>query len=209
MILHQGYAWPDDVDDRWKHSLMHVRSVEVGIRHCQQRRTVVQAGGNVGLWPARLAQVFQRVFTFEPDTITRGCLEYNISWAQHSSGGNVIVSPFALGRAPGVCGWRHKDLGSHRVIEDGSEIQITTVDALGIEDLDFLQLDVEGYEAHALEGAAETIARCRPVIQVELRNLSTRYGSSDGAVREFLRSNRYQEVDRAQGADFIFKWRPV
>lgn len=27
-----------------------------------------------------------------------------------------------------------------------------------------LQLDVEGYEAQALQGAAETIRRCRPVL---------------------------------------------
>lgn len=208
MILHQGYAWPDDVEDRWKHSLMHVRSVEVGINRCRSRRSAIQAGGNVGLWPARLAQVFERVFTFEPDGIARACMEYNISLAQHGAS-KVVVSPAALGRADGRCGWRHKDLGSHRVVEEGDSVSVTTIDSLGLQDLDFLQLDIEGYEAHALEGGSLTIQRCHPVIQVELRNLSARYGSSDAAIRSWLTAQGYHEVDRAQGSDFIFVWRPV
>lgn len=196
----QGRWWPDDVVDRWKHALAHVASLEVGLARCTTRRTAVQAGGNVGLWPARLAEVFTRVYTFEPDAIMRGCLERNVP-------GTVIVSAAALGRAAGVTGWRHKDLGGHRVVEGGAGVDVTTVDALQLHDLDFLQLDVEGYEAHALDGATETIERCHPVIQVELRNLTERYGSSDAGVRAFLTARGYREIARAQGSDFIFGWR--
>jgi FkbM family methyltransferase len=195
----QGRWWPDDVIDRWEHALAHVASLEIGLAQCRLKRTAVQAGGNVGLWPARLAEEFAHVFTFEPDAATRACLERNVPM-------NVTVSGEALGRAPGRCGWRHKDLGSHRVVEEGETIRVTTVDALDLTDLDFLQLDVEGYEAHALEGARETIERCHPVIQVELRNLTERYGSSDAAVRSVLSTWGYRQVATAPGSDFIFRW---
>jgi FkbM family methyltransferase len=199
MIHLHGYAWPDDVGDRHAHALMHVQSLEVGLRFCAQRRTAVQAGGNIGLWPKRLSEVFTRVFTFEPDAESRACLLQNVA-------ANVIVSPAALGRADGACGLKHKGLGSHRVI-DGATIAVTTVDGLGLEDLDFLQLDVEGYEMAALEGALETIERCRPVIQLELRNFTEKFGSSDAAVRALLSSRGYHQVARAQGSDFVFQWR--
>ena len=38
----------------------------------------------------------------------------------------------------------------------------------GVDDLDFAKIDVEGHEAHTLAGMAGLIARCRPVIVMEL-----------------------------------------
>lgn len=194
-----GYFWPPDIGDRWEHALAHVASVEVGLSFCRSKRTAIQAGGNVGLWPARLAQVFTRVLTFEPDAVTRACLERNVP--EH-----VVVSPAALGMGPGRCGWKHKDLGSHRVVEQGDTVPLVAIDSLDLRDLDFLQLDVEGYEGHALQGGLETIDRCHPVIQVELRGQSERYGQSDQAVRAFLSGLGYRQVATAPGSDFIFQW---
>ena len=41
------------------------------------------------------------------------------------------------------------------------------IDALNLPRLDFLKLDIEGMEPKALRGARETIARCKPVLQIE------------------------------------------
>jgi hypothetical protein len=41
------------------------------------------------------------------------------------------------------------------------------IDGLGLERLDLLKLDVEGMEAEALDGARETITRCKPILFVE------------------------------------------
>jgi hypothetical protein len=38
---------------------------------------------------------------------------------------------------------------------------------LALERLDLLKLDVEGMEAEALDGARETIERCKPILFVE------------------------------------------
>lgn len=208
MVQIEGLWWPDDVGEQWKHALMHVGSIEWIIAHCRQHRTAVQAGGNVGLWPRRLAQSFRRVITFEPEPISRECLIANVP-------SHVEVVAAALGSRAGLCEIARHKLGSHCIEEAGvtrtppikpnrTVALVGTVDALGLEDLDLLQLDIEGYEWLALTGAHATIARCRPLIQVELRNHTKHYGQSDDAVRELLVSHGYREVSRQQGSDFVF-----
>lgn len=48
-----------------------------------------------------------------------------------------------------------------------SKVKQIMIDGLGLERLDLLKLDVEGMESEALEGARETIQRCKPILFVE------------------------------------------
>lgn len=197
----EGLYFPDDVGTKWAHSIAHVGSLEWAMTACQHHRVAVQAGGNVGLWPRRMAEVFATVYTFEPEPISRECLEQNVYK-------NVIVSPAALGEKVGTCAIKRRSLGSHSV-QDGDTVQVTTIDALNLEHLDLLQLDVEGYEWHALMGGLVTIARCHPVIQVELRNFTEKYGHTDAEVTDILRSLGYECVTQRPGSDYVFKHRKV
>jgi FkbM family methyltransferase len=197
MITIEGLQWPDDVGEKWRHSFRHVTSIEWAIARCKTRRVAVQAGGNIGLWPRRLAQSFERVITFEPEPISRACLRRNVP-------ANVDVRHEALGQSAGSCAIERRSLGSHRVI-DGSAVWVLALDALRLTDVDLIQLDIEGYEWHALMGATDTIQRCRPVIQVELRDFTTAYGASDAAVRALLASFGYVEVSAQPGNDFVFE----
>lgn len=197
MIQIEGYYWPDDVGEKYKHSLAHVASIEWAIAACRNRRVAVQAGGNIGLWPRRLAECFENVLTFEPEPISRACLEQNVFK-------NVSVSGAALGAEPGFCTIQRKSLGSHKVT-DGDTVQVVTIDSLDLAELDLLQLDVEGYEWHALMGGMETIARCEPVIQVELREAITQhFGKSTDDVRKLLASLGYRLATQRPGSDFVF-----
>lgn len=199
MIRVQGLMWPDDVGTKWQHSLRHVGSIEWAIKRARRRRTAVQAGGNVGLWPRRLAQKFERVVTFEPDDVSRECLLANVAGLP-----NVTVRAEALGEAAGVRGLEHRSLGSHR-LADGSGVNVVALDSLGLRDVDLLQLDVEGYEWHALVGARNTIARCLPLVQVELRDFTARYGKTTDDVLAFLNSFGYAMVSTQPGNDFVFE----
>jgi FkbM family methyltransferase len=196
----EGLFWPDDVGERWRHSLLHVGSLEWAIARCHRlgrRRTVVQAGGNMGLWPRRLSAAFARVITFEPDAPSLECLRRNVPCT-------VDVQAAALGDRPGRCAIRHKDLGSHQVVP-GDAVPVVTVDSLALADLDLLQLDLEGYEWHALRGAVETLARCHPLVQVEIRRFTERYGQPALAVRQLLADLDYHLVSRQPGKDFVFE----
>lgn len=48
-----------------------------------------------------------------------------------------------------------------------SKVRQIMIDGLGLERLDLLKLDLEGMEAEALDGARETIRRCKPILFVE------------------------------------------
>ena len=48
------------------------------------------------------------------------------------------------------------------------EVPTMAIDSLELERLDLLKIDVEGHEVKVLAGAAATIARCRPVLIVEV-----------------------------------------
>jgi len=54
-------------------------------------------------------------------------------------------------------------------LEDSVAVEMTTIDNAVPEDaaIAVLHLDLEGYEALAIEGGARTIARCRPVLILE------------------------------------------
>ncbi len=198
----QGLWWPDDIGEKWRYSVDHVRAVDWACRRAAERgrcRTAVQAGGNMGLWPLRLAKCFLRVITFEPDAASAACLLMNV--AGHP---RIDVRGEALGIVPGHCGIHHRSVGSHQVVA-GRDVEVTTIDALGLEDLDFLQLDVEGYEWHAVAGASDTLARCRPLIQLELRDFTRKYGHSDEEVVARLAALGYRRVSKQGPADVVFE----
>ncbi len=194
-----GIWWPDGIEDHTRqHALKHVKSLEWAIARCKQKRTAVQAGGNIGLWPRRLGGSFVDVLAFEPDETSRLCMVQNVP-------DNVDIYPWALGDKAGVCGMSHRGLGSHSVVE-GSSVQIQTIDGMCLQMVDLIQLDIEGYEWNALAGAVETIARCKPLIQVELRdNLLAKYGQSSASVRKWLEAVGYHQVSAQAGSDYVFE----
>lgn len=200
MKAEPALVWPDYTRDEAQKAwcLKHLRSAELAISLCRTRRAVVQAGGNIGLWPRRYARDFERVYTFEPEPASRAVLVQNVAHLPE-----VIVRPEALGSEPGVCGIKPRSLGSHTVVE-GDAVAVIALDSLGLTDVDLLQLDIEGYEVRALRGALDTIRRSRPVIQVEMRGFTEKYGDSDAALVALLKAEGYREHARVPGSDVVF-----
>jgi FkbM family methyltransferase len=211
VIKHQDYWWPDDVGEDWRHTIKLMTAIDFAIAHAPGHRRAIQAGGNIGVWPCRLAPNFQVVETFEPDPVSRECLLANV---QGCPPGRVIVHPTAVGAAPGSVRIKHRGLGSHRVLnidenaDHFARVDITPIDSLERDDVDLLQLDIEGFEWHALVGAQATIARCHPIIQIELRGFVEKYGHTDEDVRRMLVGWGYRQVSKQPGNDVVFLWSP-
>lgn len=168
---------------------------------CTDFRRVVQAGGNIGIWPKRLAYEFETVSTFEPDPANYVALKENLKGID-----NIYATNAALGDKAGRAGIDHIDphnIGAHQ-IQDGDAFDVLTVDSFGWEDVDFLQLDVEGFEHFAILGAAETIQRSSPIICLELKSLGKRYGVEDQQTIDFLAGLGYKIINRIH-RDVIFK----
>lgn len=173
------------------------------IDRCKQRRLVVQAGGNIGAWPVWLAKRFREVLTFEPDATNFSCLVRNC--APYAN-----ISPYnaALGNDVGKCNLViERGMGGHHVDKIGQGgTQMLSVDSFRLPYLDLLVLDVEGMEWEALVGARDTIARCRPIIQLEDKNhgVNKGRGRTMTDIREELSA---YEVVNTVGRDVIFAWR--
>lgn len=168
---------------------------------CKQYRRVVQAGGNIGIWPKALAGTFEQVLTFEPDTANYAALYENTKDIP-----NIMRVHAALGEYNSRGAMDHIDpanIGAHQV-KEGEDFEIVPLDQYQFEDVDFLQLDVEGFEHFAIMGAEQTIRASWPLITLELKGLGKRYGVDDEETIEFLRAMGYSVAARIH-RDVIFR----
>ena len=93
---------------------------------------------------------------------------------------------------------------THRPI---SGVPMRTLDSFGLQNVDYIKLDVEGFELFVLEGARETLLRCRPVVTVEQKAHGTRYFNVERhASVDFLKSLGAEELQRVLD-DWIIGWR--
>ena len=74
------------------------------------------------------------------------------------------------------------------------------------DDVGFIMLDIEGAEMKALLGAVNVIARCKPIIALEVKGLGRRYGYSNEDLRDWLFRHGYSEIDHI-GNDRVFRHR--
>lgn len=200
MICHDGIWWPDT--DTVGREIIHneLYKLEHAVPLCRGLRTVVQAGGNVGLFPLQLVwHGFDRVLTFEPSAINYECLLKNTELEER-------ITPFfgALGNSRDPVGFNPvwlQNCGVGRVSGPG-DIPQYRIDDFNLDDCDMIQLDVEGYEYNVLEGAVETISRCKPIIMVEDRGHG---GYKMGDLQKWIAENFNYEVEERVEYDVILK----
>lgn len=180
-------------------------TLEYVLSFVSERTAVVQAGGNLGVFPKRLAQEFETVYTFEPepelfDIMCHNAPERNIIKIQAALGYDRQLVTMSRARRQQDGGNSHE--GITHVAGSGS-IPVLRVDDLSLSVCNLLYLDIEGYELFALQGAAETIARCRPVIAVEVNKSLEFMSHTEEDVRVFVRMQGYEFVERVR-SDEIF-----
>lgn len=183
--------------------LREVHDLNIILPYCRQFRRAVQAGGNVGIWPKALADRFDMVHTFEPDEANFAALQRNVSNRM-----NIIYTNAGLGEIHYTGSMDHidpKNIGAHQ-IKEGNDFEILPLDQYVYEDVDLLQLDVEGFEHMALLGARHTIELCSPVICLELKGLGKRYGVDDSETLELLAALGYKEKARIHRDVIFARW---
>jgi FkbM family methyltransferase len=200
MKLVEGWQVPDIDECCINALLVELPDLLQSYAFVTQFRTVIQAGGNIGVYPATMARQFERVLTVEPDLTNYQALLLNV--AGHD---NIEHHWAAFGDKRGTASVDHvypDNIGAHQ-LKAGSDVRVLTIDSFGVDTCDFIQLDVEGYEHLALLGAERTIKKTHPVITLELKGLGSRYGYSNEDTISLLDSWGYEIVGRVN-RDVIF-----
>jgi len=187
-------------------------SVGALLRRCRPRRcgrVAVDVGANVGIFTLEFAGLgFGEVHAFEPVPDTFSRLVDNVTANGLSNG--VRANCVALGDCEGTIRMRHdsRSPATSFACKDGDlEVACTTLDRYaketGLERIDLLKIDVEGYEAHVLRGASVLLRERRiGVIILEWAPaLLRRAGSSAEVLHSILGGNGYWLYCLGQGGE--------
>ena len=195
-IVHDD-LWP--IRDQTCHRVAYdFRGAALAIKRCRKLDLAIQAGGCVGAWPRHLRETFSKVYTFEPSSENFGLMVENL--------GDLDIQKFhaALSDKVGRCGLRlnPSNCGDDQTVA-GDEVDTVTIDSLGV-DPDLIYLDIQGDEFAALNGAAETLKRCSPVIGIEVDNKLARL---KGDAVALLKNLGYVQFGKSS-QDWLFERSP-
>lgn len=191
------------------------------LRHVPEdrRRTCIQAGGHVGIYPIALAEKFDEILTFEPEPENWECLKANLDERVKHDRIRACNMALSLESDVGVmmrdanevknygASYLSNSLAAVRP-DDPRIISCVALDEVvgPAANVDFIMLDIEGGEHKALMGGAATIGRCRPIIALEMKALGRRYGSSNEDLNQWLHLHGYSEIDHI-GQDRVYRHR--
>ncbi|MDB5410712.1 MAG: FkbM family methyltransferase [Rhodospirillales bacterium] len=155
-------------------------------------RNAVDAGANKGTYTYFLARLARHVHAFEPNPKMFKIL-------RRSMAKNVTASPVALSNSSGTAelriprqskgGFSNQggSLSTAKISKNYKAFDVETrrLDELDLGDVGFIKIDVEGFEQEVIDGAVETIRRCRPTMLIELEERYTKV-PIEAALRNIL-----------------------
>jgi len=148
-------------------------------KHNKKFNHILDIGAWVGTWSMAMNEYCGRVVAFEPEGLHYECLVKNV-------GDDVETHQLAIGAEQKMISLSQDDFTqSRRVVGEGS-IPMITVDSLGLDDIDMIKIDVEGYEMEVLKGATKTLESVQ-YLMIELNNNTKKYGSNNIEVEKHIR----------------------
>jgi FkbM family methyltransferase len=179
---------------------------------CHRDRDAIDVGANDGSYVHYLRRHARRVIAFEPMPVLARSLRRKFrrgvvveSMALSDSTGTVSLrSPVVDGVVVTGCSTVSSTASAtypgHRAIE----VPMDRLDNVYSDDVGFIKIDVEGHEQAVLDGAVETIRRCRPRMLVELDDRlspggldrAKAYFRDLGYRGYYVRAGRLEPIDR-------------
>lgn len=136
------------------------------------KRTMIDIGANIGIFARPSAELFERVVCFEPVTKIFEVLQKNLE-----SYNNVELHNLGISNCKQTVKFQMKTLKcgeSFQVSEyednpifENFECNLVTLDQYNFDQVDWIKIDVEGFEMAVLEGSQQTIKRNRPWLLLE------------------------------------------
>lgn len=173
----------------------------------------LDVGSNMACSAVPYSQVFEHVECFEPTP-------FNIDLWKKTIGANNITNCYLHEYGVGEKAYDteiiiHERNGGHNHLTHydknprakpersgraRAKVKVRTIDSFNFQDVGFIKFDIEGYEKFALEGAVETIKRCRPTLQLEIRaNQCRKFNYKAEDMIEWIRSLGYTVMSKNTG----------
>jgi FkbM family methyltransferase len=150
---------------------------------CHENACVLDLGANIGITSIALANICKKgkVAAVEPVPITFKMLQSNVKKANLN---NISLHNFAIGNKKGEIAMqlrtdflagafvadRYQADYQHQTVNVNIECLDDIFDQFGYNRLDFIKMDLEGYELFALEGAKKTINKFKPIVYLEMNH---------------------------------------
>jgi FkbM family methyltransferase len=189
-LWQKEYLWPKEETRSWRtiNKKNDKLILDEMLSYVKDKDLVIQAGGNGGVYPDYLSKFFKKVITFEPDPINFFCLSYNtlqpnIFKYQACLGNNF--EPLSVQENNEFSGM------SSLMVSDYGAIPQVTIDSFHLTP-SLIFLDIEGYEGFAIEGAIETIKRCKPIIILEVHWVCEKKGWTKDKINNLMYSLNYK-----------------
>ena len=160
-----------------KQELFFLRAATSILRQSRKKITMIDVGANVGQHSLFMSNYADRILSFEPNETVANLFQGNI---QRNQIQNIELYRCALGAedGKGILGsGLDNNSGSRSLVwslDPSQDLEVplrsgdTVCENQGVEKVDILKIDVEGYEENVFIGMKKVLHRDRPVILFEI-----------------------------------------
>jgi FkbM family methyltransferase len=142
-------------------------------RNLKKNSIFFDIGSNYGWHSITTSHLCEKIYSFEPQKYVFEIQKDNIS---QNNIDNIELYNIGIGnkneyREMNPINYNDSvNVGDLSVGIGGEKIEIKTIDSLNIDKVDFIKIDVQGYEKFVLEGGTNTLNKNKPILIIEMEN---------------------------------------
>lgn len=164
----------------------------------ESRDVFLDIGANIGNHSVFCADNFNEIYAFEPNLRTFKVLEANAMLKNNIHAFNIGLSNKKHSQ---TASFDTGNLGSASLVHEGSDsatvqFSLDRFDQLNLiskdQKIDFIKIDVEGFELQALQGCEQTLSVHKPVIAMEVLKSDMQNGGTAALEYLFLQGYNFQ-----------------
>ena len=197
--------------ERLKHGQYQSRNWLFAQTLLEHTRVAIDIGSNNAVNAVHYAQVFDTVECFEPTLLAQQLWHNTI---RDNGVKNATLHTSALGATAHTTeillhprNGGHNHLAHHEynprakpTVKQTQSVAVETLDSKNFTDVDWIKIDVEGFELAVLKGGVNTIDCCRPVCQLEMvLHQCRKFGYLPDDILEWFRALDYRCVSKTRG----------
>lgn len=169
-------------------------------------KNAIDVGSNIGFWSKEMCEKFNHVYAFEPHPDNIECYKENLKEFKNytlyeKAVSNISNKQLTLYFSPDECG--NASLNNFGVQEGSTTrkldfeklktitVEVKTIDEYNFKNINFIKVDCQNHEKEVVEGAIETIQRCKPVLCLELPVRNEKEKNYRNNLIEYLKKYNY------------------